>query len=240
MKTRTTAITVSAVGAGVLLALAAPMGASAHVGVTPDSTAAGSYTVLTFAVPHGCDGSATTVVAIDLPVSIPSVTPTVNPGWTVAKNIEKLDTPITDAHGNEITERVSQVVYTAVTPLPDGYRDTFALSLQLPADAEGDTLEFPVLQTCEVGSTAWNEETPASGDEPEHPAPAITVTAATADEHAHSDAAADADHEETAATSSDAQPDVLARVLGILGLIVGAVGVVIAVVVGRRRAPAGK
>jgi uncharacterized protein YcnI len=243
MKLRTPAIITSALGAGVLLALAAPLAASAHVGDTPDSTAAGSYTVLTFAVPHGCDGSATTAVAIDLPESIPSVTPTVNPGWTVAKTVVKLDTPITDASGAEITERVSQVVYTAITPLPDGYRDTFALSLKLPDEKVGDAIEFPVLQSCEVGSTEWNEPTPASGDEPEHPAPSITLTAATGDEHGHATADADdADgaHEDASTTdAADAQPDVLARVLGVLGLVAGAVGVVIAVV-SRRRAPAGK
>src|SRR4051812_22636566 len=155
MNLRTPAIAASALGAGVLLAVAAPLAASAHVGVTPDDTAAGSYTVLTFAVPHGCDGSATTAVAIYLPESIPSVTPTVNPGWTVSKTVLKLDQPITDANGDEITERVSQVVYTAITPLPDGYRDTFALSLKLPDEKVGDTIEFPVLQSCEVGTTEW-------------------------------------------------------------------------------------
>ncbi|KQO97559.1 YcnI family copper-binding membrane protein [Leifsonia sp. Leaf264] len=238
--TRTTALAASALGAGLLFALASPLAASAHVGVTPDSTAAGSYAVLTFAVPHGCDGSPTTEVAIDIPESIPSVTPTINQGWTVEKTTIKLDPPVTDAHGNELTERVGQVVYTAKTPLADGYRDTFALSLQLPEDAAGDTLEFPVTQTCEAGSTEWNEKTVDGEAEPEHPAPAIVVTDATGDAHGHSDsddAAASTDHDD--ASSTDADVDVLARVLGVLGLVVGAVGVVIAVV-SRRRAPAGK
>lgn len=241
---RTTALATSAIGAGLLLALASPLAASAHVGVTPESTAAGSYTVLTFAVPHGCDGSATTAVAIDIPESIPSVTPTINQGWTVEKTTIKLDPPVTDANGNELTERVGQVVYTAKTPLADGYRDTFALSLQLPEDAAGDTLEFPVTQTCEVGSTLWNEKTVDGEAEPEHPAPAITVTEATADGHGHGDGDDDAEaatdtHDEASSTTDAAEVDVLARVLGVLGLVVGAVGVVIAVV-SRRRAPAGK
>ncbi|MET0783465.1 MAG: YcnI family protein [Leifsonia flava] len=240
--TRTTALAASALGAGLLFALASPLAASAHVGVTPDSTAAGSYTVLTFAVPHGCDGSSTTAVAIDIPESIPSVTPTVNQGWTVEKSTITLDPPVTDAHGNELTERVGQVVYTAKTPLADGYRDTFALSLQLPEDAAGDTLEFPVTQTCEVGSTLWNEKTVDGEAEPEHPAPAITVTEAAGDAHGHSDsadAAASSEHDDASSTTDAAEVDVLARVLGVLGLVVGAVGVVIAVV-SRRRVPAGK
>ena len=52
--------------AGLLtLGLAAP--ASAHVTVTPSDTAAGAYVVLTFSVPHGCDGSPTTGITIQMP-----------------------------------------------------------------------------------------------------------------------------------------------------------------------------
>ncbi len=75
---------------------------------------------------------------------------------------EQLDEPITGSHGEEITERVAQVVYTAKTPLPDGQRDAFELSLQIPEDAAGQTLAFPTIQTCEQGETAWTE-IPADG-----------------------------------------------------------------------------
>ncbi|KJC63554.1 YcnI family protein [Agreia bicolorata] len=227
-------------GLGVLLAVAVPLSASAHVSVTPAATAAGSYTVLTFAVPHGCDGSATTSITIDVPETIPSVTPTINPNWDVSKVMAPLATPTTNAKGVATAERVGQVVYTAKTPLADGYRDTFALSLQLPTDAAGTTLKFPVLQTCETGSTNWNEVPAAGADEDsvEHPAPSITVTDAVATE-------ADGDPMPAGSMASDAtgsapsaasgsSDDVLARVLGIGGLVVGAVGVVIAVVATRR------
>ena len=53
----------------------------------------------------------------------------VNPNWDVEKVMETLDEPIHGEHG-EITERVGEVVYTAKTPLPDGYRDAFTLSLR--------------------------------------------------------------------------------------------------------------
>ncbi|KAA1425672.1 YcnI family copper-binding membrane protein [Nocardioides antri] len=166
--------------AGALTAIAlmaAP--AAAHVSVTPSATGAGAYTVLTFSVPHGCDGSPTTRVAIDLPAGIYAVTPTRNPYWNVEKVMDRLEEPITDGHGNKVTERVAQVVYTARTPLPDGQRDTFELSLQLP-DAEGETLAFPVVQGCERGVTGWTEVA-ADGQDAEaleHPAPLVTITAA--------------------------------------------------------------
>lgn len=107
--------------------------ASAHVSASTSSAVAGSSTIITLSVPHGCEGSATTKVAIQIPEGINAVTPTRNAFYTLAKVPQKLDTPITDGHGNQITERVAQVVYTATTPLPEGQRDTFELSLTLPA-----------------------------------------------------------------------------------------------------------
>jgi periplasmic copper chaperone A len=62
---------------------------------------------------------------------------------------------------------------------PDGYRDTFVLSLTIP-DTPGETIYFPTIQTCEQGETAWIE-IPAEGDDPEaleEPAPAATVVEA--------------------------------------------------------------
>ncbi len=232
--TRTTASVVVALGAGTMLALAPALAASAHVTASASSTSAGSYSVVTFSVPHGCDGSATTSIEIEIPAAILSVTPTVNPNWTIAKNMVPLDEVQQDAHGDNITERVGSVTYTAIGDgLPDGYRDTMELSLQLPDGDAGDLVEFPTHQLCADGSVDW------VGDE----APSIVLTAAAGgDSHAHADDAdADAEHgDEAAAHDTDAtagsEPDVLARVLGIGGLAVGAVGVVLAVVARRNRA----
>jgi uncharacterized protein YcnI len=237
MKLRTTLTATATLAAGALLAVAVPLSASAHIGVAPTSTAAGSSTVLTFALSHGCDGSATTAVAVDIPESITSVTPTVNPNWDVAKVAVNLDKPLDDGHGNAITTRIGQVVYTAKAPLADGLRDTFALSLTLPEDAAGNTLAFPILQTCEAGSTAWDQVAADGEAEPENPAPSVSVTAAVAtDGHGHSvsgDGASAAAVGDAAATGSG---DVLARVLGIGGLVVGAVGIALAAASRRKSA----
>ncbi|CAD5990467.1 YcnI family protein [Agreia sp. COWG] len=239
---KTTSLTLAGtgLGLGLLLAVAVPLSASAHVTVTPGATAAGSYTVLTFAVPHGCDGSPTTALTIDIPEGITTVTPTVNPNWTISKVMEPLATPTTPVEGEPAAERVKQVVYTAITPLADGYRDTMALSLQLPADAAGKTLDFPVLQSCETGSTDWSEVPAAGADEDsvKHPAPSVTVTEAVATE-ADGDPMPGMDAQtagsSTAAATTASGDDVLARVLGVGGLVVGAVGVAIAVVATRRK-----
>lgn len=216
--------------AGLALVFAAPLAASAHVGVTPDTTAAGSYANLTFAVPHGCDGSATTEIRITIPESVISVTPTVNPNWDVTEVASETDPDYT-----------SEVVYTAKTPLADGLRDTFTLSVPLPAGEAGDVVEFPVLQTCEVGSTEWNEETVAGEDEPEHPAPSIVLTAASDDAHGGHGAADSSDDaaasgEDTASASADSDPAVGTAIgLGVAGLVVGVLGVALALWALRRR-----
>ena len=169
-------IVLPAAGAAGALALAvAP--ASAHVTISPDTTAAGSYAVLTVSVPHGCDGAATTKIAISMPEEIPQVTATRNPFWDLEVQSEPLAEPIEDAHGNEITEREAVVVYTAKEPLPDPDRDTFELSVQLP-DAVDETFAFPIVQTCTRGETSWTEVAEEGQDveELEHPAPLVTIT----------------------------------------------------------------
>lgn len=227
--TSTRALIVAGLAAGALLAIGAPLAASAHVTVTPSDTASGAYTLLTFSTSHGCEGSPTTKITIDIPESIISVRPTVNPNWT----IEKISTGEGDA------ARVSQVVYTAITPLEDGFRDAFVLSAKLPDDAVGETLEFPVLQSCAVGETSWSETSVAGEDEPELPAPFIVLTEAAAGGDGHgghaaagTDDAAD-ESAETAVAPEAPSSDVVARVLGVGGLIVGAIGVTLAVVTRR-------
>lgn len=198
--------------------------AGAHVTVTPNTTAAGAYAVLTFSVGHGCEGSPTTRLAIQMPESIPEVTPTINPGWDVEKVSEKLAEPVKDDHGNEVTERTGQVVYTAKTPLQDGYRDTVELSVQLP-DAAGETLAFPVIQTCQKGETGWTE-TAAEGQDPEElasPAPVVTITEATGEGHhggaAESDEADASEENGTTAAAKDDDGDGNGLALG--GLVAG-------------------
>ena len=115
-----------------------------------------------------------------MPESIPTVSPTINANWDVEKVTEALDAPIEGSHGEQITERVSEVVYTARTPVEDGFRDTFELSVNVPEDAAGQTIYFPTIQTCETGESAWIE-IPAqdqNADDLESPAPSIVVVAA--------------------------------------------------------------
>ena len=219
--------------AAIALSLVSP--ASAHVSASVTDASAGAFTVLTLSVPHGCEDSPTTRIEVQVPESVLSVTPTRNPYYDLEATIEQLDEPLTDAHGNEITERTSTITYTARTPLPDGQRDVFELSFQVP-DAEGEVLTFPTIQTCEQGETAWTE-VPTDGqdeEELEHPAPSFTILPANGEGH-HGDEAAgtasgESDHddgeagEEAAADESDDGSSALGWAglgAGLLGLAAG-------------------
>ncbi|GAB3228541.1 hypothetical protein GCM10027447_20790 [Glycomyces halotolerans] len=200
--------------------------ASAHATVKTDNAVAGTYTVLTFSIGHGCEDQPTTEVAIQIPEPILSVSPTVNAGWEIEKVDTTLDEPVTDSHGNEVTERVGQVVYTAIDPLPDGYRDTFELSLRLPEETAGQTLYFPVVQTCPEGEHAWIQiaEEGQDPDELDEPAPFIEVTAADAAADAGEAAAEPAADTAEAEAPSTGALTYVALALGAAGVLLGAVG----------------
>ncbi len=226
MSVRTLARVCAVPAAAGVIALSVALPASAHVTGTTSDASAGAYSILTLSVPHGCEESPTTRIEIQIPESVLSVTPTRNPLWNVKSTITELDEPLSDAHGNEVTERTTSVVYTADTPLPDGQRDAFELSFQVP-DAVGETLAFPVIQTCEKGETGWIE-VPADGQdahELEHPAPAFEILPAS-DEESH--AATSTGHQES--DDSDDAPEASEQedgnALGIAGLTAGVLGLI--------------
>ena len=160
------------------VALGSLVPASAHVTASPNKTAPGSYSTVTFAVPHGCHGSPTTAVSITIPEGVYTVKPTRNANWTISTTTVPVDPPIKGKHG-DITERTKTVTYTALTPLPNDQRDAFDVLIKLPKDQAGTTLYFPTSQKCEVGETNWRT-IPQPGDEGKHikhPAPHLTISA---------------------------------------------------------------
>jgi uncharacterized protein YcnI len=150
-------------GALVLLG-AAP--ASAHVTLTASTTVAGATAAVRMLVPHGCEGSATTEVAVRLPAAVSEVSAASSGRWSA------------EQVGGALTFR-------ADAPLPDGAEDAVEFSVRLPDDP-GVTLVFPVVQRCEEGEAAWTEVAAdeASREALEMPAPVIVVTAAAGAEHA--------------------------------------------------------
>lgn len=168
---------VSILGAAILL-VAALAPASAHVGLNADTSAAGSTAIVTFGFGHGCGESPTTALAIQIPEEFNSAAPVFAPGWSIEIESEDLDEPISGSHGEEITERISAITFTADEPIDTHFYATVSIRLALPEDATGKDIYFPVIQECEDGETAWIE-IPQEGEDShslESPAPYLTVT----------------------------------------------------------------
>ncbi|MGQ4345599.1 YcnI family copper-binding membrane protein [Streptomyces sp. SAS_275] len=228
----------------VLVLSAAP--AFAHVSVSPDGAAAkGGYAVVNFKVPNERDDASTTKLEVNLPTDHPlaSVMPQPVQGWNVQVTKSKLDKPVT-LHGEKIDEAVTKVTWTADGKgIQPGFFQKFPLSVgALPEDT--DQLVFKAIQTYDNKDVVrWIEPQKEGAEEPENPAPVLALSAATEDHHGSAGAEDASDTEKSdgaakgtdhAAASADSS-DTTARVLGVVGIVVGALGVAYGVFANRRR-----
>ncbi|GEC07515.1 membrane protein [Streptomyces spinoverrucosus] len=219
----------------------------AHVTVQPEGTAAkGGYAVVDFKVPNERDNASTTKLEVSFPTEHPlsSVMPEPVPGWEAKVTKSTLDKPI-EAHGQQITEAVTKVTWTADGKgIEPGYFQKFPVSVgALPEDA--DELVFKAIQTYSNDEVVRWIEVPQEGqEEPENPAPVLELSAAEDDHHGSGSTASDEPSDDASAaaantTAEAAEPadstDTTARVLGVVGIVVGAAGVAYGVLAGRRR-----
>jgi uncharacterized protein YcnI len=235
MQMRSSLFRTAAIGGALTLALAAP--AAAHITVDPAEGPSDGFATLNFQVPHGCEDSPTTRLRIQVPPSVPSVTPGRSPFYELTTKEGKKDK--VELHGETITRGISEIIYTAKTPLPPHDLDILPVSVKLPAGNAGETVWFPVIQECAEGRTGWIQ-IPAEGesaDDLESPAPGVTLTAA---DGGHGGGAADeqpaADVEPAAAAADGGDDDdgapmwlvVVALAIGALGLAAGTGGLLAA------------
>ncbi|MFJ9849122.1 YcnI family protein [Streptomyces sp. NPDC101150] len=228
---------VGGIAAGSVLLLAGP--AFAHVSVQPMGAAAkGGYATVNFKVPNERDDSSTVKLEVTLPTDHPlaSAMPESVPGWKVEVTKAKLPKPI-EMEGEKITEAPTKITWTAdgkgVEP---GRFQQFPVSVgQLPKDA--DQLVFKALQTYDDKKVVrWIEPTKDGAPEPENPAPVLKLTAATEDGHGSADAKNGAQDSTTAAADKDVpDSDTTARVLAVVGILVGIAGIGLGLFAGRRR-----
>lgn len=228
--------------------------AAAHVSVNPSSAAAGDYTKLTFRVPNESPAAGTVALTVTIPPDHPFASVSVKeiPGWTVVPTKTTLPAPVTEG-ATTIKEAVTSVTWTADagTQVSPGEFAEFDISVGPVPDVP--SIAFTATQTYSDGKVVeWNEPTPASGAEPEHPAPTLTIGGAAqgAGGHSHSDTAADdtmttmaqpADSTASvaaASTSTDHDSNSTPTVIAVISLVVAAAALFIAAVALRRR-PAG-
>jgi len=232
-----------ALAASAVVVLSAP--AFAHVSVQPEGAAAkGGYAVVDFKVPNERDDASTTKLEVTFPTDHPlaSAMPEPMDGWNIEVTKSKLAKPL-EVHGKKISEAVSKITWTADGKgIEPGYFEKFPVSVgALPEDA--DELTFKALQTySDKEVVRWIEVQKDGAEEPENPAPVLALSAASEDGHAHGSKAEDASDdskttENTAADTSAAADsnDTTGRVLAVVGIVVGALGVAYGVLAGRRR-----
>jgi periplasmic copper chaperone A len=155
-------------------AFAAP--AAAHVTLEQQEAAPHERYKAVLRVGHGCAGSPTIAVRVQIPDGITSAQPMPKPGWEVEIVREALDEPISNGDGGQITERVAEIRWTGGS-LPDEFYDEFVFRTRLP-DTPGATIRFPVVRECEEGVHRWIE-VPADGQDAgdlAEPAPAVVLT----------------------------------------------------------------
>ncbi len=155
-------VLLAAFAAGATLC-AAP--ALAHVSLERAEAEAGRSYKAVLKVPHGCEGSPTHTVRIEVPEGYIGVKPMPKAGWTLRTGRGAYAQAYAFYHGATLKEGVRTVEWSG-GELPDDYYDEFVLSGFLARElSPGASLYFKVVQLCAKGELAW-VEIPGEGVDP--------------------------------------------------------------------------
>jgi uncharacterized protein YcnI len=152
--------------------------ARAHITLKAREAAIGSAYDAVFVVPHGCAGSATTKIRVQIPEGVIVVKPMPTAGWNVEAITGKYAAAY-DYRGSSVSEGVKEVVWSG-GKLPDHTREEFAVSTFLTGGLKPDTmLYFPTVQECEQGVSRWIDipADPAHPHDSKWPAPGVKLLA---------------------------------------------------------------
>jgi uncharacterized protein YcnI len=162
--------------AAVAIATSAASSASAHITLeNREATIDSSYKAV-FEVPHGCAGSATVKIRVQIPEGVIAAKPMPKPGWSVEAIKGKYSADY-DFHGSKLSEGVREVVWSG-GKLPDDNYDEFVISTFLTGGLKPNTtLYFPVVQECEQGVSRWIDIPPdaAHARDSKSPAPGVKL-----------------------------------------------------------------
>jgi periplasmic copper chaperone A len=159
----------------VAIAAFAASPASAHITLENREATIGSSYKAVFAVPHGCAGSATIKIRVQIPEGVIAVKPMPKPGWNV-EAIKGKYAGDYDYHGAKLSDGVREVVWSGGKLSDDNY-DEFVISTYLTAALKPNTiLYFPTVQECEQGISRWIDiPAEASAHESKSPAPGVKL-----------------------------------------------------------------
>jgi periplasmic copper chaperone A len=140
--------------AGVTVILITGGIASAHVETDPIAMQVGTSGTVAFNVEHGCDGSPMTDLKIQIPTGVTGVAAVDKDGWIAAVRGDAIEFT-----GGSLD---------AATP------DHFDITLTVPSTP--GKLNFPTIETCQVGEIDWIEIAAEGAPEPENVAPSLLIT----------------------------------------------------------------
>jgi periplasmic copper chaperone A len=164
------------------IAVAAALAASpamAHITLEGKQASIGSSYKAVFAVPHGCAGSATIKIRVQIPEGVIGVKPMPKPGWNVESISGKYATEY-ESHGRKLSEGVKEVAWSGGKLSDQNYDEFVILTFLTDTLKPNTTLYFPVVQECEQGVSRWID-IPAEGQGGDHghdgtsPAPGVKL-----------------------------------------------------------------
>jgi uncharacterized protein YcnI len=161
------------------LCVAGPV--AAHVHTDPSAVQAGKEATVGFTIEHGCDGSPTTKMEIQLPDGSSGISGVDADGFTSAV--------------------AGQVVTFTGGEVADGTEASFQVTFTAPDEA--GEVPVKVIQSCAEGVNEWIEVAAEGEAEPESPAPLLTITSGAPSEsdaeHSHDD---EQGHDEKASSTT--------------------------------------
>jgi uncharacterized protein YcnI len=161
-----------------IAALLAATPASAHVFLQGKQAAIGAEYEAVFVVPHGCAGSPTIKLRVQIPEGVIATEVTPVAGWNVETVNGKYAADY-DYKGAKVSEGIKEVAWSG-GKLPDKTRQEFSIATYLTGELKPNTtLYFPVVQECEQGVSRWIEipsDGAAHSREGKWPAPAVKLT----------------------------------------------------------------
>jgi uncharacterized protein YcnI len=165
-------------GLSVAVVALAASPACAHVGLETRQATIGSSYKAVFTVPHGCAGSPTVKIRVQIPEGVIAAKPMPKAGWNVEAITGKYAAEY-DYHGSKLSEGVKEVVWSG-GKLSDHHYEEFVVSTYLSTGLKPNTiLYFPVVQECEQGVSRWIDipkgEGESHGSGSKTPAPGVKL-----------------------------------------------------------------
>lgn len=146
--------------AAAAVTLAASGLAFAHVTLENREAPSASTYKAVLRVGHGCEGTPTVSIRVQIPEGMIAVKPMPKQGWKLTTVVGDYPKPV-KYFDEMLTKGVKEISWSG-GKLPDSWYDEFVFRGVLPDAPAGTMLYFPVVQQCEKGVHRWIE-IPAAG-----------------------------------------------------------------------------